>query len=298
MKRKKVFITGSSGFIARNFIDLFKKKYRIVAPRHNELDLLNAEAVEKIFKKLGPFDFVIHTAIVGGNRKIPNTPEIGIANLRIFFNIVRNQKYFGKMINLGSGIEYGKERPLVKIAEVDFDKYVPEDNFGLYKYICAKYIENSKNIIHIRCFGIWGSYEDTTIRFISNSLCKYILRIPITLHQNAKFDYLHVNDLVKILDMFLNKRFKFNDYNVVSGHSIDLLTIANKINALSEYKCKILVNKKGFAKEYSASNSRLLKEIGGFKFMDFDEALAELYRWYLKRKTLLKKGDFLDDHFK
>ena len=153
MKRKKVFITGSSGFIARNFIELFKKKYRIVAPRHNELDLLNAEAVEKIFKKLGPFDFVIHTAIVGGNRKIPNTPEIGIANLRIFFNIVRNQKYFGKMINLGSGIEYGKERPLVKIAEVDFDKYVPEDNFGLYKYICAKYIENSKNIIHALEFG-------------------------------------------------------------------------------------------------------------------------------------------------
>ena len=298
MKIKKVFITGSSGFIARNFIEMFKKKYRIVDTRHNELDLLNTEAVEKFFKKLGPFDFVIHTAIVGGNRKIPNTPEIGIANLRIFFNIVRNQKYFSKMINLGSGIEYGKERPLVKIAEVDFDKYVPEDNFGLYKYICAKYIENSKKIINIRSFGVWGSYEDPTIRFISNSLCKYILRMPITLNQNAKFDYLYVNDLVNILDMFLSKRFKFNDYNVVNGYSIDLLTIANKINALSEYKCKILVKKRGFANEYSASNSRLLKEIGGFKFTNFDKALAELYRWYLKRRPLLKKGDFVNDHFK
>lgn len=296
MKRKRIFITGANGFIAKNFISRFEKKYTIIAPTHKQLDLLNSESVERFFKNYHYFDVVIHTAIIGGNRKFLDSQEIGLDNLRIFFNIVKNQKYFNKMINLGSGIEYGKEWPLVKVSEKDFGKHIPESNFGLYKYICAKYIEDSKKIINIRSFGVWGEHEDWTVRFISNSLCKYILKMTITLQQNAKFDYLYIEDLIKILDVFINKSFKFNTYNVVSGQPIELFEIANKINNLSNYKCKIDVKKSGFANEYTATNKRLLNEIN-FKFTDFDVALNELYQRYLKNKSSLNKQDFKNDHF-
>ena len=298
MKKLRIFVTGSSGFIARNVIEQLGYKYDYIVPTHKQLDLLNSKSVEKFFKKDKYFDFVIHTAIVGGNRKFPNSPEIAIDNMRMFLNVARNETYFGKMIHLGSGIDYAKEKPLHKIKEADFDKYVPQDNYGFYKYICAKYIEHSEKNINLRIFGIFGKYEDASIRFISNSLCKYILKMPITINQNVYFDYLYIDDFVKILDYFLSNEVKHKSYNVGVGKSIDLITIAKKINNLSDHKSPIKVAISGLANEYTCNNQRLLKEIGKFKFTDFDVALRELYDWYFNRRHLLNKKDFLDNYFK
>lgn len=298
MKRLRVFVTGSGGFIARNILEQLANKYDFVAPGHKQLDLLNSSSVDKFFRKNKHFDFVIHSAIVGGNRKVPNTPQVAVDNLRMFFNVVRNGNYFDRMIHLGSGIEYGKERLLRQIREVDFDKYVPEDNFGFYKYLCGKYIENSsKKIINLRLFGVFGKYEDASVRFISNAICKSILGIPITINQNVFFDYLYINDLVKVVDYFINNRGNFKTYNVGRGIPIDLATIAKKINAIADHKSKIIISKKGLGNEYTCDNSRLLKELGGFKFMDFDESLRELYQWYASIAHTLRRQSFLQDYF-
>ena len=294
----KIFVTGSSGFIARNVIEQLGDKYIFFTPGHRNLDLLDSSAVESYFKKNKYFDAVIHAAIVGGNRKVPNIPDISITNLKMFFNIARCNKYFGRMIHLGSGIEYGKERPLKRISEVEFDKFVPQDNFGFYKYICAKYIENVDSIINLRLFGVFGKYEDASIRFISNAICKSILRMPITIHQNVVFDYLYINDLVKIVDFFLNNKVRYKSYNVGTGRRIDLKSIADKVNKVAGKKSPIKIDLKGLANEYTCDNRQLVKELTNFKFTSMGDAIKELYDWYFKRKNALKKADFLDDHFK
>ena len=300
MKKLRIFVTGSSGFIARNIIEKLGTKYKFIALTHKELDLLDSTAVNRFFKKNEYFDFVIHTAIVGGNRKIPNTSEIATNNLRMFFNVVRNQQYFGRMIHIGSGIEYGKERPLKKVRERDFDKYIPQDNFGFYKYLCGKYIESSGSdgLINLRLFGIFGRYEDASIRFISNAICKSILEIPITINQNIFLDYLYIDDFIRILDYFLSHKTRYKSYNVGTGKSIDLITSAKKINQIAVKKSKLVVAHKGLANEYTCSNRRLMEELGDFKFTNFDISLEELYNWYLERKNELKKRDFLDDYFR
>lgn len=297
MKKLRVFITGSSGFIARNILAQLAGKYDFVAPTHREIDLLSYSSVDNFFKKNKYFDSVIHTAVIGGNRKVPNTPQIAVDNLKMFFNLVRNRDYFGRMIHLGSGIEYGKGRPLRQVREGDFDKYVPQDNFGFYKYLCGKYIENSSGITNLRLFGVFGKYEDASIRFISNALCKSILGMPITIHQNVFFDYLYVLDFIKILDYILTHKTNYKSYNVGTGERIDLVTIANKINQIVPQKSKVLIRVKGLANEYTCNNNRLKNELGSFKFTQFDRSLVELYNWYLEHKTNLRKKDFLDDHF-
>lgn len=298
MKKLRIFITGASGFVGRNILEQLGSKYEIAAPTHSELDLLDFGAVEKFFKEKEPFHLVIHTAVFGGNRKIPSTAEITNVNLRMFFNIVRCDKYFKKMVFLGSGIEYGKEKPIKLVSENDFDRRVPQDGFGFYKYLCGKYIESCDNIINLRLFGVWGKYEDHTIRFISNAICKTLFGLPITINQNVYFDYLFVDDFVKILDYFINCDPHYKSYNVGTGKRIDLLTIANKIRMLAGGKSEILVKHPGLGNEYTCNSARLLSEIGGFKFSDFDKSLEGLYRWYKGMKPKLSKEDFLDDHFK
>lgn len=302
--KPKIYLTGASGFLARNILEELGNKYRFVAPSHKQLDLTNSNEVENFFKKNKYFDYVIHTAIVGGNRKIPNNAEIATTNLKMFFNVARCETYFGKMFHLGSGVEYGKERTLRKVKEDDFNKFVPQDNYGFYKYLCGEYIESTDKIMNLRLFGIFGKYEDATIRFISNAICKSILGMPITIHQNVYFDYLYAPDFVKIVDYFLNNSVKHHSYNVGSGVRIDLRTIADKINKqsfsankISDEKLPIKISLGGLGNEYTCSIERLKSELGNFQFTDLDNAIEELYGWYYAQKGRLRKKDFLDDHF-
>lgn len=290
----KVLITGSSGYIGKNLIEQLSNKYKLYTPSHKELDLLDEFAVDKYFKK-NRIDVVVYCAVIGGSRKSEQVEDAFYKNTRMFFNIVKNKKYFKKMINLGSGAEYDSSRPLVKVKEIDFDQKVPINDYGFYKYVCAKYIQGVDNIVNLRIFGMFGKYENYKLRFISNAVCKNIFELPITMKQNVFFDYVYINDFAKIVDYFINYKTSEKFYNIGRGKKIDLLTIANKINSISDKKSKIIIKNKGFNKEYTCDNTRLKKEIKDLNFTDFDQSLEELFKWYKSIKHLLKKEDFLKD---
>ena len=207
MKHKKmnIFLTGSSGFIGRNLLELLGKKYNIFAPTHKELELLDAEAVNAYIQSK-KIDIIIHTANKGGGRDTKNMMNVVEYNTRMFFNLARNSQFIKKMIHLGSGAEYSKQRDLKKIEENDFDKYVSPDDYGFVKYICSKYIEKSDNII----------------------------------------------------------------------------------NEISDNPSEIKIINKGLNKEYSANNSRLLDELGKFKFTTCKDAIKSLFKFY---KSIINKID-------
>ncbi len=295
--KKRIFLTGADGFIGRNIIEQLDGKYEFIAPSHKDLDLYDFEQVEKFFKKNGKFDVVVHSAVRGGNRRVPDMAEILNSNLRMFFNITRCTSYFDKVIYFGSGAEFGKEKPIKLISETDLDSGVPSDNFGFYKYICAKYIEGSEKILNLRLFGVWGKYEDYSVRFISNAICKTLFGLPITIRQNVYFDYLYIDDLIKILDFFIKGEVKYKNYNIGTGKPIGLLSIAEKVKAVSGGQSKIIVKNRGLGNEYTCNNGRLISEIGKFEFSDFDFDLGELYEWYKKMKSKLSKELLLSDYF-
>ena len=146
----------------------------------------------------------------------------------------------------------------------------------------SKYIENNKsNIVNLRFFAVFGKYEDYTIRFISRSICNNLLGKPITINQNLYFDYIYINDVVRIIDHFIkNDSSQEVFYNIGTGNPIDLLTIAKKINEISSKKSEILIKKTGLNNEYSCNNGRLMKELGNFEFTPIDKAVEELYSYY------------------
>src|SRR3990167_1945206 len=161
---KKIFITGGSGFIGKNLVEKLSSNNKVLAPNHKELDLLNSRKVEDYFRK-NKIDVVIHTSVVGGSRKEEQVNDSFQKNMRMFINIARNKKHFKKLINLGSGAEYDKSRPLKNIKEQEFDNFIPNDDYSFYKYCCSKYIENETNIVNLRIFGLFGKYERYDLRF-------------------------------------------------------------------------------------------------------------------------------------
>ena len=58
----KILITGTNGFIGRNLKEYFQDKDDVFAPKRQELDLLDSEAVYAYLEK-GRFDAVLHCAV-------------------------------------------------------------------------------------------------------------------------------------------------------------------------------------------------------------------------------------------
>ncbi|MFH0749533.1 MAG: NAD-dependent epimerase/dehydratase family protein, partial [Candidatus Gottesmanbacteria bacterium] len=190
----------------------------------------------------------------------------------------------------GSGAEYDKRFPIISVKEEDITKRIPSDEYGLFKYICAQYIECVKFIVDLRVFGMFGEGEDYQYRFISNALCRHMYHMPITMGQDVYFDYMDIQDFVRIIDYFIGHKPKHTAYNIGTGKKINLRTIANKINKMTGENGKIVVKKSGLNNEYTCDSSLLFSELKNFTLTPVESSLKRLSTWYLNRK------DFIDKH--
>lgn len=275
----KIFISGANGFIGKNICEQLKNKYHLLTPSRKELNLLDKKQVDEYFEK-NKIDVVIHCAVVGGSIKAQEVTSALSDNLKIFLNIIGNSDRFKKMIQLGSGAEYDKNKPLVEVKETDFGKSIPQDDYSLFKYISSKIIENLNNVVCLRIFGLFGKYDDYCLRFISNSICRNLFGLSIKINQNRVFDYMYIDDFIKIIDYFITHEASHKFYNIGTGSKIDLVIIANLINGVSNKKSKVIVKKPGLGNEYTCNNTRLIKEIRDIKFTDINKSIRNLYKWY------------------
>jgi len=288
-KRMRILITGGSGFIGRHLAEQLAGTYEVSAPSSAELDLLNEQEVRE-YLDARRFDVIVHTATTRSNRRLPAPPDLLDRNCRMFFNLVRNQGRFGKMIHFGSGAEYDKTGLPARVKEDYFDTRVPRDALGFSKYICAKHIERSDRIVNLRLFGVFGAYEDYTVRFISNACCRALKGLPIVLRQDIVFDYLYVNDLVKLTMWFVENDARRKAYNACTGRPVAISELARVIAQISAQVSgrnpDVSVMAEGMGPEYSADNSRMLSEMGGYRFWDLEDSIRDLYAWYERNEEI------------
>jgi GDP-L-fucose synthase len=275
----KVLLTGGSGFIGRNLVEYLGERYSIMAPTSTELDLLNESCVREYLRS-GHFDVIVHAATARSNRRTGATPDLLDHNCRMFFNLARSRTYFGRMLHFGSGAEYSRRDLPPKVSESYFDTRVPSDPYGFSKYICAKYAETTNNISVLRLFGVFGKYEAWDVRFISNACARVVKGLPIVIRRNVKFDYLYASELGDLLTWFLEHELRHKTYNVCRGQAFTLLELAGMVAAASGCNPDIVVRDPAMDAEYSADNTRMMSEIGGFRFGKMSDCVRELYQWY------------------
>lgn len=275
----KIFITGTNGFIGRNLKEYFQDKYdSIYYPERQELDLLDSQAVYEYLAK-NEFDIVIHCAIT-----LTSVEE----NLKMYFNLERCSKFFGKMFCVGSGAEYDKDSYIPKMKEEYFGKHIPSDTYGFSKYVIAKDIESKhRNIYNLRLFGIYGKYEDYKRRFISNNIYRVLSGLNISIKKNVYFDYLYIDDFSRIVEMFINKDVAKRSYNICTGQSVDLLLLAEIIRQINGRDIFIDIKEDGLGVEYSGDNGLFLQEFGEFDFTQPEKAISQLYHWYKDKSGLV-----------
>ncbi len=295
---KKILLTGSDGFIGRNIEKYLTNSYELVSPAHSELDLLDSNKILKLLKK-NAFDVVIHAATHNATETSTKDRSLVLENnLKMFFNIAEKKDLFGKMIHFGSGAEFGRDYYIPRMKEEYLGEHIPRDQYGFSKYIMARYTEEvNANIYNLRLFAVFGKYEDWRIRFISNNICNALQNKPLSINQNAFFDFLYVEDLCKITEWFIKNEPIHKTYNVCTGTSNDLYSIAESIKRVASVDLPIVTKAQGFKKEYSGNNSRLRKDLGSSLYTDFETALSELHAWFQEPGNLHgEPSDFQINH--
>jgi UDP-glucose 4-epimerase len=147
--------------------------------------------------------------------------------------------------------------------------------------------------VELRPFGVFGKYEDWQIRFISNLICKALFGLPLTMRMNRRFDYLSVDDLVRIVRHFILHDPEHDAYNLTPDASLELMSLACMVREASGRDLDILVDQPGMGVEYSGDNTRLRREMKGLDLKDPREAILDLYRWYEGRKEKIDREKLL-----
>lgn len=275
-----IFITGGHGFVGRNLTEYLRRttEHILFTPKSSELDLLDENAVDNyvIYHKI---DIIIHGANRGGGRDTVEMTDVVHINLRMFFNIVKQSSKVQKIIHLGSGAEYGKHKPIVDALEDDAFIALPRDDYGFYKSVCSRYIDKCDNIYNLRIFGAYGKYENYRFKFISNAIVKNLLGLPIEIMQNVYFDYIDIDNMVPMIEYFIEHDGQYRTYNISKGEKVDLVTLTQMINEVSDFKSEISIKNSGLNLEYTSSNNRIMSEYP-FYLSTHRETITRLMDYY------------------
>lgn len=72
--KKKMLITGATGFLGSRVAQYYKEKYEVLTPSHSEMDIADEASVMTYFKENRP-DFVIHCAAISDVGRCEREPE-------------------------------------------------------------------------------------------------------------------------------------------------------------------------------------------------------------------------------
>ena len=142
MNRKKVLLTGATGFLGKNLVPVLSEKYDVIGIG-SEQDLRDQQAVDSLFFEFD-FDVIVHAAgSVGGilaNRENPG--KFMYENLIMGANLIEAARQFGvdKFVLLGTVCAYPKFTPVPFEEKQIWNGYPEETNapYGIAKKALMK----------------------------------------------------------------------------------------------------------------------------------------------------------------
>mgnify|MGYP003685492051 CR=1 FL=1 len=298
--KRKILITGSSGYIAKNIaIKLKKKNFLIYGigrgkwtkkdyKKWGYIDQINGRLTKKNLSKYNfKFDFIIHCAgsgIVGLRKKkdFNNNVKSTISLL----NFIRKTQNKPKIIFMSSYSIYGNN-----FKDSISEKFVtkPVSIYAINKKKAENLLLNfsKKYTADLMILRIASLYGEGLKKQLIYDAC---LKISKGLNNffgtgREKRDFIHISDLVNIVLYFCKKGFSnSNIVNCGSGRGRKIKDVLKLISKDFKMKNKIIFNKKKLNTNpiNLISNIKQLKRIGVKPNKNFKIGVKQYVKWFKK----------------
>jgi len=305
LKIKKIYIAGQEGMVGQAIYKILNNKYSIIHCPRKRLDLTNQLAVHNWFRNNKP-DIVINAAgRVGGilDNSLYQDDYI-YQNTLIGFNLLKSSLNFNvkKFINLGSACIYPKFSKQPIKEKYLLSSYLEKTNEGyaLSKIATLKYADYikkkyKKDYITLQPTNLYGENDNfnpksshvipALIRKFHEAKIKKRKHVEVWGTGLVKREFLHVDDLAKLVLFCLKKKFSESYINIGGHDYLSIKKLAELIKKIVKFEGKILFNKKypDGVKERKLDTT-LINNYGWYPTISLKNGLESYYQYFKNLK--------------
>ncbi len=308
LKKKKILVTGGSGFIGKEVVNNLVKKRgvlpnNIFVPLEKDYDLRRREDCQRAVKGQ---DIVIHLAAVTGNIEFHklNPGRIFYDNLIMGTYLMEAARlaHIEKFLGIGSATEYPKNAS-IPLKEKDLWSDYPEETNAPYSLAKKMLLVQGQayrqqygfNAIHLLLTNVFGPGMNLENGYVISSL---IQKVDSAKQKGEKFielwgtgkptrDFLYIEDASEAIVLAVEKYDKAEPVNIGSGEETSIKELAKICSSLMNFDGEIRwdpTKPDGQLRRFLDTN--LAQKEFGFKAKtEFKTGLAKTLEWYKKNNA-------------
>jgi GDP-L-fucose synthase len=302
---KRITVTGGAGFLGGHVCRKLKESSckDILAPRSSDYDLVDNEAVKKLYRDCKP-DVVIHLAArvggIGANKQNPG--RFFYDNLMMGVQMMEQGRLAGieKFVAVGTICAYPKFAP-IPFKEKDLWNGYPEETnapYGLAKKMLLvqaqayrqQYGLNAIYLLPVNLYGPGDDYDPEYSHVIPALIKKCIDAIKLGNEEvvvwgtgNPTREFIYVEDAAEAVVMATEKYNKSEPVNIGSGAEISIRDLAGLIVRLTGFQGRIVwdTSRPDGQPRRRVDTSRAESEFGFKARTNFEEGLRKTIECYL-----------------
>jgi len=280
--RPKILITGAKGQLGKKIIDLLGEKYRLILTDADDMDITNAELVNKRFAEEKP-DYVIHGAAYTKVDAAEENEELcKKINSLGSKNIAEAAKNTGAtVVYISTDYVFDGEKNTPYTEEDDAN---PLSVYGETKLQGEEFIEDICDKYYImRIAWLFGELPEghPGTNFVESMLRLASERDSLNIVNDQIGSPTYTGDLVKTIDEVITKRIPYGRYHFSGNEAASWYDFAKEIFERTD--TKIMVNpitsdqypQKAKRPGYSYMSKEKIEKALGFKVRSWKEMLDE-----------------------